>query len=84
MLLMPLSGYVINSAANFPLNVFGLFQIPNVTPSSERLEAIASNLHLGMFWGFAGLLVLHVAGALRHHFVLGDNTLRRMLPGGRR
>ena len=84
MLLMPLSGYVINSAANFPLNVFGLFQIPNVTPSSERLEAVASNLHLGMFWGFAGLLVLHVAGALRHHFVLGDNTLRRMLPGGRR
>ncbi len=84
MLLMPLSGYVINSAANFPLNVFGLIQVPNLTPQSEALEALASNLHLGFFWGFAGLLVLHIAGALRHHFVLRDNTLRRMLPGGQR
>jgi len=84
MLLMPLSGYVINSAANFPLNVFGLVQIPNLTPESATLQALASNLHLGVFWGFVVLLTLHIGGALRHHFVLRDNTLRRMLPGARR
>jgi cytochrome b561 len=27
------------------------------------------------------LLLLHVAGALKHHFVLRDDTLTRMLPG---
>lgn len=84
MLLMPLSGYTINSAANFPLNVFGWVQIPNLTPESSTLQAIASNLHLGFFWGFVILLLMHIGGALRHHFILRDNTLRRMLPGARR
>lgn len=84
MLLMPLSGYVINSAANFPLNVFGLVQIPNLTPESAALQAVASNLHLGFFWGFALLLLLHIGGALRHHFILRDGMLRRMLPGAKR
>jgi len=80
MLLMPLSGYVINSAANFPLNVFGLFQIPNLTPASESLGEVASLLHLTFFWGFVAVLTAHIGGALRHHFVLRDNILRRMLP----
>lgn len=80
MLLMPLSGYVINSAANFPLNVFGLFQIPNLTPASESLGEVASLLHLTFFWGFVVVLTAHIGGALRHHFVLRDNILRRMLP----
>jgi len=80
MLLMPLSGYVINSAANFPLNVFGLFQIPNLTPESEPLGELASWLHLAFFWGFVAVLTAHIGGALRHHFVLRDNILRRMLP----
>lgn len=80
MLLMPISGYVINSAANFPLNVFGLVQIPNVTPASETLGGLASTLHLAFFWGFVAVLTAHIGGALRHHFVLRDNILRRMLP----
>lgn len=80
MLLMPVSGYVINSAANFPLNVFGLVQIPNLTPANETLGEWASTLHLALFWGFVAVLTAHIGGALRHHFVLRDNILRRMLP----
>ena len=81
MLLMPLSGYVINSAANFPLNVFGLVQIPNLTPESEALGEWASRIHLALFWGFVLVLAGHIGGALRHHFILRDDILRRMLPG---
>jgi len=80
-LVMPLSGYVINSAANFPLNVFGLFQVPNLTPESERLQEVASWTHLTVFWVLAALLVMHIGGALRHHFLKRDDVLRRMLPG---
>ncbi|MEX0449135.1 cytochrome b [Spiribacter sp. 221] len=84
MLLMPLSGYVLNSAANFPLNVFGLVQIPNLTPESETLAEVASIMHLTLFWVFAAVLVAHIGAALRHHFVLHDDVLRRMLPVRRR
>ena len=80
MLVMPLSGYVINSAANFPLNVFGIVQIPNVVPESQIIGDWASLVHLTVFWGFVILLIGHIGGALRHHFVLRDNVLRRMLP----
>ncbi len=78
---MPISGYVINSAANFPLNVFGLVQVPNIVPESEAMTAAAKWTHAMLFWFFAGLISVHIAGALRHHFVLNDDILRRMLPG---
>ena len=77
---MPISGYVINSAANFPLNVFGVLQVPNLVPESERITDAATWVHGSLFWFFAGLIVVHVAGALRHHFILKDGILRRMLP----
>ncbi|MRH78311.1 cytochrome b [Spiribacter sp. C176] len=77
---MPISGYVINSAANFPLNVFGLVQVPNVVPESESVSAVATWVHASLFWFFAGLIAIHVAGALRHHFILKDGILLRMLP----
>ncbi len=78
---MPVSGYVINSAANFPLNVFGLVQVPNVVPESEQVTEAAKWVHATLFWFFAGLISVHIVGALRHHFVLKDGILRRMLPG---
>jgi len=84
MFVMPLSGYVINSAANFPLNVFGLVQIPNLVPESEAIGDVASLIHLAVFWGFVVLLIGHIGGALRHHFVLRDAVLRRMLPSAER
>lgn len=37
--------------------------------------------HVWLLIGGAFVLTLHVAGALRHHFILKDNVLRRMLPG---
>jgi len=78
---MPISGYVLNSATNFPLSVFGWFTIPNIVPEDEATAVWAGWAHLAVFWLIATLLVLHIGGALRHHFVLRDGVLRRMLPG---
>jgi cytochrome b561 len=81
MLLMPLSGWLINSAANFPFKPFGLFRLPGLVQPDKALQADFQLLHLSGFWLLAGLLVLHVAAALRHHFVKRNPVLRRMLPG---
>jgi cytochrome b561 len=32
-------------------------------------------------WAVIALISLHADGALRHHFVVKDDVLRRMLPG---
>lgn len=80
MILTPLSGYVINSTANFPLRLFGWIKLPNVLPPNETWQQVAERVHLTLFWLFAFVLLLHIAAALRHHFK-GDDVLVRMLPG---
>jgi cytochrome b561 len=77
---MPVSGYLINAGAGFPLTWFGLVRIPSPSEGSEWLESVASAVHLTLFWTLLAVLALHVFGALRHHFVLKDDVLSRMLP----
>ena len=81
---MPLTGWLMSSAANFSVSVFGLFTLPDLVAPDKALEETLKAAHYWLGWGLAGLLALHVAGALKHHFVLGNDTLRRMIPGWRR
>ncbi len=37
-------------------------------------------MHAYGAWLLTALLILHVAAALRHHFIIHDDVLRRMLP----
>ena len=81
LLALPLSGWVINSAANFPLRWFGLFSVPNIAAPSEDLQALAESVHGALFSLLALLLIGHVAVAIKHHLVDGDDVLRRMWRG---
>lgn len=83
---LPLSGWLMSSAANFSVSVFGLFTLPDLVAPDKELEETLEDLHGWLAWSLGGLFVLHVAGAVKHHFVLGNDTLRRMVPGwsGRR
>ncbi len=82
MLAVPLAGWAYNSAANFPLQWFGLVNLPALVPASPLLKEFFHEAHE---LGAIALLVLtavHVAAAWKHHLLDKDNTLRRMLPGG--
>lgn len=86
MLAMPFSGWVVHSAANFPLDLYGVIRVPDLIPSTMDEGAIqdtAAAVHSWLFITICVLLVLHVAGALKHHFINGDHVLRRMLPFSR-
>ena len=48
-LLMPISGYVITSAANFPISVFGLFQIPLLVPHDKGIQDLGETIHVLSF-----------------------------------
>lgn len=80
MVAMPLSGWVINSAADFPLKIYGWIRVPHIAPASESLQTSAEVVHLTLFWIMALLVGIHVAAALWHHFERRDTILRRMLP----
>lgn len=88
MIVLPITGWMLVSASpwNIPTRPFGLFMLPHLPwfsthPQKARLEDALIEVHSLGGWIFAALLALHVAAALRHHFILRNTVLRRMLPG---
>lgn len=84
MIMLPLSGWIFSSAAEQrrPLTFFTLFDVPYLPVAQSK--SIGDPWHQGhVLAGYAliALLVLHVAAALKHHFVDRDSVLARMMPG---
>ena len=80
--LLPLTGWLMSSAGGYPTPVFSWFDAPDLIARNEHLFHTLIAVHRWLGYAFAGLIVLHSAAALRHHFVLEDGTLRKMFPGG--
>ena len=80
MVAMPLSGWVINSASDFPLKLYGWLPWPNLVSPDKDLQRLAETVHVTLLWTLIGVLSLHIAAALRHHFFKRNDVLARMLP----
>jgi cytochrome b561/polyisoprenoid-binding protein YceI len=80
-LLQPLIGILQSNAANFPIVLFGSIELPALIGQNEALGETLTGLH-HLFAKIMALLILaHIAAALRHHIMLKDDVLRRMMPG---
>ena len=81
MMLMPLSGWLLLSAEAKPIPFFGL-QLPALIGESKNVAEVMEEFH--EILGSLGYLLigLHSVAALIHHYLLRDNTLKRMLPKG--
>ncbi len=77
---MPITGWIMSSARNFPVSWFSLFQLPDLVGQNRPLYDTMHSVHEALSWVLLGFAVLHVAAALKHHFFLKDTVLRRMLP----
>ncbi len=78
---VPLSGWAYSSAAGFPVVLFGVLPLPDFVSANRELSEAIKPLHGNLAWLLAGVVVLHVAAALKHHFIDRDGLLQRMLPG---
>lgn len=79
---IPLSGWILNSAAGFPLQWFHLVNLPYIVEKNHDLHELAEQAHEIMFWLLALLVVAHAGAAFYHHLFQRDATLARMLPRG--
>ena len=77
---MPLSGWIMSSARGFPVSWFNRFQLPDLVAKSRPLYEAMQETHETLAWTLAAVATLHLLAALKHHFVLKDTVLRRMLP----
>jgi cytochrome b561 len=80
---MPLTGWMMSSARNFPVSWFKLFQFPDLVAPSDRTFQLMNDLHHLLFSVLVTVALLHVAGALKHPFIDRNDVLKRMLPFGR-
>lgn len=76
---MPLAGWLILSAEGKSIPFFGL-QLSALFGESKEVAELAKEIHeTGGTVGYV-LIGLHAAAALFHHYVVRDNTFRRILP----
>jgi cytochrome b561 len=78
MFLLPLSGWIMSSAANIPINLFWLLELPAITAPDTALKTFAVGVHGICAKLLIAILIVHIGAALRHHFLLHDTALKRM------
>ena len=77
--LLGISGYLISTAESHAIAVFNWFEVPVlINPIVDQAD-IAGEIHEWTAFILIGLVALHVAAALKHHFIDKDSTLKRMI-----
>ncbi len=85
---MPLVGWALVSASplNIPTLLYGVLRWPHLPvlatlPHKAAVEAALKLVHAWGAYVLIAVVAVHVAAALRHHLWVGDDVLRRMIPG---
>lgn len=78
MVVIPLSGWLMSSAKGFQTVWFGVMPIPDLVGRDKALGDFLQQVHEVLNAVLMLTLAGHVAAALWHHFVVKDDTLRRM------
>ena len=84
LLAVPVAGIVLSFARGEPLSLFGLYEIASPWARDRAFARNAREVHELLANAILLVAALHAAAALMHHYLLGDSTLSRMLPGRRK
>jgi cytochrome b561 len=79
---LPITGWMMNSYAGFPLKWFGLFAVPSLAARNHDMHELFEDVHEWLFWALVLLALGHACAAIYHHLFQRDATLARMLPKG--
>lgn len=77
---LPLTGWVMSAAGGRTVEWFGLVALPNPVGANAVLDERLEDVHEALANALLVVASVHVLAALRHHFVLKDDVLRRMAP----
>ena len=80
MAVLPITGWIMSTAYGVPPTIAGhSYPFPYFSFSSADAN-MAKFIHNSLAYSIIVILLMHVGGALKHHFIYKDNILRRMLP----
>jgi cytochrome b561 len=80
MIVMPLLGWSMLSAAQYPVVLLGGLRLPQIVPQSERLHTLLWDAHHYLAFLFFAVVLLHLAAALFHALIRRDGVFDAMSP----
>lgn len=78
LLVVPLSGWLMSSAKGFQTVWLGILPLPDLVSKDKALGELLTEVHESLNWMLLVLVCVHVAAALKHHFIDRDGLLLRM------
>jgi cytochrome b561 len=75
---MPLIGWAMLSAAEYPVVLFAGVHLPQILPQSDSLHTLLWDAHFYLAFAFFALVLLHIAAALFHALVRRDGVFEAM------
>lgn len=79
MLVLPISGWLITSAAGLPVSFFGWFLLPNLIDANTTQRLLFTEIHEWLSYALIAVFCMHVSAALKHYFINKDTIMQRML-----
>lgn len=79
-LVIPVTGWLMSSALGFQVVLFGVLPLPDLVGKNKELGDLLKEVHETLNYLMLGLVLAHIAAALKHHFVERDDVLTRMVP----
>jgi cytochrome b561 len=77
---LPITGWLMSSAAGIPVYYFGVFKLPDFIAHDEYRFHALIDVHKWLSYALIACILVHAGAALRHHFLFRDDTLKKMLP----
>lgn len=79
MFAVPLTGWLMSSAAGLPVSFFGLFVLPDFLAPNDAHMKLLQETHKWLAYALIAAIIGHTGAAFKHHFIDKDDILRRML-----
>jgi cytochrome b561 len=80
MIAMPLIGWAMLSAADYPVILWSGFSLPQIAPQSASLHTLLWNAHFYLAFCFFALILMHLAAGLFHGLIRRDGVFDAMGP----
>src|ERR1700758_796175 len=80
MIAMPLIGWAMLSAAEYPVTLWPGIWLPQILPRSPGLHTLLWNAHFYLAFLFFALILMHLAAALFHALIRRDGVFYSMAP----
>jgi cytochrome b561 len=80
MFALPLTGWIISSAAGLSVSFFGLFLLPNLVSPNQATMSLFSDIHDYLAYSLIAIIGLHIAAVIEHYLVHKENILRKIWP----